>query len=210
MINVKRLIVGQLKTNCYITYDDKSKNAVIIDPGDDGDYIIQIISDLGLMPTKIIATHGHFDHILAATELKLAYNIPFLMHKKDKFLLSRMMDSARHFLRVKTDPPPDVNFYLTEDQQIKIKNLKFEIIETPGHTPGSISLHDEINKFLFVGDLIFADGSFGRIDFNYSDKDALYKSIKKVLNLDDNTVVYPGHGEKIRVKDLKGIVKESQ
>jgi glyoxylase-like metal-dependent hydrolase (beta-lactamase superfamily II) len=213
MIKLKRLVVGQLKTNCYLVFDDESKAAIIIDPGDDGDYIIRKISDLGLIPQKIIATHGHFDHILAATELQLAYGIPFLLHKKDEFLLSRMGNSAKHFLGVKTDPAPVVDHYLTEGEKVKIRNFqpkaghpldeKLEIIETPGHTPGSISLYDKLSKFAFVGDLFFADGSLGRSDFKYSDKDALSKSIKKVLKLDDNTIIYPGHGEEMKVKNLK-------
>src|SRR3989344_5632855 len=98
MISIKRLQVGQLKTNCYLVIEDDK--CVIIDPGDDADYIQRIITDEGVKPIKIIATHGHYDHILAVAELKLAYGVPFLMHKADEFLLARMQSSAKRFSKI--------------------------------------------------------------------------------------------------------------
>src|SRR3990172_979126 len=113
MITVKRLSVGQLQTNCYLVKE--VGKCVIIDPGDDADYIQRIIADENLIPTKIIATHGHFDHILAVYELKLAYNIPFLMSKYDEFLLKRMSSSAKKFTKITTGLPPKVDNYLKDN-----------------------------------------------------------------------------------------------
>ncbi len=96
-MEVFSLIVGQLQTNCYLLSDLLTKECFIIDPGDEADFIIGKIISLGLRPKMILATHGHFDHVLAATELKLAFNIPFSLHKKDLFILKRMRQTAKYF-----------------------------------------------------------------------------------------------------------------
>lgn len=204
MLNVRTLVVGQLKTNCYLVID--SGKALIIDPGDDADYIQRIISDLEVKPTQIIATHGHYDHILAAGELKLAYNIPFLMHKADEFLLKRMGSSARHFSGLSTDTAPKVDKYLTRSNPVTVGEDKLEVIETPGHTPGSVSLYNEEAKVIFVGDVMFAGGGIGRTDFTYSSLNDLQKSIKRFLKLPAATVVYPGHGEQTSIGNLRHLV----
>lgn len=183
------LVVGQMQTNCYLVAESNSKETIIIDPGDDADYIIRIISDNKLIPKKIIATHGHFDHIMGVTELKLAYNIPFLIHKNDAFLVSNMQKSAKHFLGINTDPPPSIDQFISSDTKISL-----EIIETPGHTPGSICLYLKEGNILFTGDTIFAEGGVGRTDFSYSSVKELTKSLNKIFMLPQNTTIYPGHG----------------
>ena len=201
MISVKRLPVGQLQTNCYLVKE--VGKCVIIDPGDDADYIQRIISDENLIPTKIIATHGHFDHILAVYELKLAYNIPFLMSKYDEFLLKRMSSSAKKFTKITTGPPPKVDNYLKDKDKLVISNLTLDIILTPGHTPGSVSLYNKEEKIIISGDLIFSGGGVGRTDFAYSDLDILNKSVDAILKLPRDTKVYPGHGEATSIDEVK-------
>ncbi len=223
MAKVLRLPVGQLATNCYLVI--AGKEALIIDPGDDADYIQRILNDEEVSLSKIIATHAHYDHILAVTELKLAYKVPFMMHQKDEFLLKEMARSAKYFSNIQTDAAPKVNEYLKDGMYIKIGhrsgrvfseprgslnqrsglegNCKLKIIHTPGHTPGSISLYDKKNKALFVGDLIFAQGGVGRTDFRYSSIQNLTKSIESVLKLPDNTIVYSGHGDETTIKEYK-------
>lgn len=171
-----------MATNCYIV------DGVIIDPGDDAEYIM---SHVTAKPRMIVATHGHFDHIMAAYALQLAYNIPFYIHKDDIFLLSQMQSSARHFLGLpQVDPPPKPS---------EMKDIPF--IHTPGHTPGSICM--KFGDSLLVGDTIFADGAVGRTDFSYSDPEALEDSIKRILSYSPKTVIYPGHGEETAVQKEK-------
>jgi len=207
MLKIKKLVVGQLQTNCYVVFDNLIKKALIIDPGDDADYIARSISDLELEPEAIVATHGHFDHILAATELKLNYKIPFLIHKADEFLLKRMRSSAKHFAGIKADPPPKVDRYLQDKEKLVIGHLSFDIMHTPGHTPGSISLYARDHKALFVGDTLFAQGAVGRTDFSYSDKDELGRSINKLLAKGGGAAIYPGHGDKTKNSDVQKYLK---
>ncbi len=195
-IKVQTLIVGQLQTNCYLLFDQKTKEAIIIDPGDDAQYIENILKDLNLVPKLILATHGHFDHILVAWELQQAYQIPFMIQKYDEFLVKRMNQSAKYFLKHNSvQLPPKINQYLDTKKPIKFGNDKIKIFQTPGHTPGSICLYYPHQNILFTGDLIFAGGAVGRTDFDYSSGKDLMKSLKKILKLPSETIIYSGHGE---------------
>lgn len=184
-----------MQTNCYLVFDTGTKDCLIIDPGDDADYITRIILDLKLKPTKIIATHGHFDHILAATELKFAFNIPFYVHKNDLFLVSLMQKNARHFLGIEVDIPPPVDATLKNNEQIEIGSNKLSVLETPGHTPGSICLYSEQENYLVTGDTLFTKDEVGRTDFSYSSYNKLQNSLKKIYKLPKKMVIYPGHGK---------------
>jgi hydroxyacylglutathione hydrolase len=196
MIKVKRLIVGPLATNCFLVFDDKTKEALILDPGDDADYIERVINDLNLKPIKIVATHGHYDHVLAVTELKKAYQISFSASKKDNFLLKRASQSADYFSKIKNTLNPKIDKFLKEKDKISLGKTIFKIIETPGHTPGSLSLYSEKEKMIFVGDLMFADGSIGRCDLSYSDCQKLGNSLEKIKSISSQShpIIYSGHG----------------
>ena len=187
----KRLVVGQLKTNCYLVWEEKNHQALIIDPGDDADFIIRKIQDFQLAPQAIIATHGHFDHVLAIPELKLAFQIPFFIHEADLFLLSRASQTARYFTGVKADPALASDHFLEDGQIIKLGPEKLKVMTTPGHTPGSVCLYTP--GTLFTGDLIFADG-VGRTDFHYASSKQLQQSLAKIQSLPGNTRLFPGHG----------------
>ncbi len=200
-LEIITLIVGQMQENCYLVYDSKSLEVMIIDPGDDADYIERIIADNKLKPTEIIATHGHFDHIMAVTELKLAYGIPFAIHKNDEFLVKNMQSSAKHFLGIITDPPPAIDEFLDTKSLIKIGDYQLEIIETPGHTPGSCCFYSKAENILFAGDLLFADGGVGRSDFSYSNGEELQISLKKIFKLSPETIIYSGHGRSSTLKE---------
>ena len=198
-LDIVTLIVGQLQTNCYLVIDHTISDAIIIDPGDDADYIERIISDKRLNPKSIIATHGHFDHILAVTELTLAYKIPFLIHKDDEFLVSNMQSSAKHFLGIDVDPPPRIDKFIDELNLITVGSHSLRVFHTPGHTPGSLSIYNKKQSFLICGDLLFAGGAVGRTDFSYSDPKLLAQSLSKVLLLSQDTIVYPGHGDRTKI-----------
>ncbi len=203
-MRIEKLVVGSLGTNCYLVWEDKTRQALIIDPGDDGDYIIRKIQDLRLSPKFIVATHGHFDHLLAVLEVKLAFSIPFLMNKEDLFLLKRAKGTALKFLKTTADPVPLPDQYIRETDVISFGNEKLIVLETPGHTPGGISLKGK--ETIFSGDTLFADG-VGRTDFSYSSKKDLRTSIKRLLAFSPDNKVYPGHGEETTVAREREIEK---
>lgn len=195
MLNIKTLVVGDLATNCYLVSDPNTNEAVIIDPGDEGDFISQNIIDNKLSPIAIILTHGHFDHVLGCLELKLNFNLPIYLHPKDKKLYSSANQSALHWLKKKTLKIPPVDQFIKEGDKIKVGDESLAVIETPGHTPGSICLFDG-RQNLFTGDTLFAEG-VGRTDFSYSSPLQLTKSLDKIFKFPPQSVIYPGHGDSI-------------
>jgi glyoxylase-like metal-dependent hydrolase (beta-lactamase superfamily II) len=199
-LQVKQLSVGQLQANCYIAWDDNSGKAIVIDPGDEADFIIGQVNRLSLSVGSIIATHGHFDHLMAVNELKLAFNVPFFIHKADKFLLDRMRETTKHFLSLDPGPGPIPDKYLDKVESIIVGNYRIGVIPTPGHTPGSVCLYSQISSIVFTGDLIFANGAVGRTDFQYSSQKDLKTSIEKILKLPPKTTVYSGHGKETTIK----------
>lgn len=209
LLEVIRIALGVLQANCYIAFDKQSRKGVIIDPGDSGDFILQEIVKREIKPIAVIATHGHFDHILAATHLTLTLQIPFFMNRRDEFLLERMQDSSRRFTKVAEDLPPKINESQNEGNEIIVGRTFFKVFETPGHTPGSISLYSPGERVVFVGDLVFSDASIGRSDFEYSDQKSLSKSLKRILKLPGKTTVYSGHGEESSIAKLKVLLKKS-
>lgn len=216
-MKILTLPVGQMQSNCYLVINEKSQEAIVIDPGDDGDFIIRRIQDEEVKPTLIVATHGHFDHLMAATELKLAFKIPFYIHQNDQSILDRHQSTARYFLGIDVDPPPTVDHYLKDGDMVHVGNEKLTVRETPGHTPGSIYLlsgfalsevegsdPETYSPILFCGDLLFAGGGVGRTDLEGGDEKLLYNSIKqKIFTLPDETIIYPGHGEPTTVGQEK-------
>lgn len=200
---INKYSLGQLQTNCYLVYDQGIKDCLIIDPADDANFISEQILNLKVNPTAIIATHGHFDHILAAWELQLAFDTPFLIHKDDEFLLKNMQKSAKHFLNqnIIEKVPENIIFLarggLASGARPPLAEYfaeYIEVIHIPGHSPGSICLYSKENNILFSGDSLFSD-SVGRTDFSYGSKKDLDLSLKSIFKLPKNTLVYPGHQE---------------
>jgi hydroxyacylglutathione hydrolase len=199
-ILVKKFTVGSMAENCYVVVDTISHEALVIDPGDEASYLAEQLEKLEAKPIAILATHGHFDHVLAACELQMIYQIPFRMMAEDQFLLDRMSETAEQFLGHRiVEIPPRITQPLNESEEIHIGTNSMHVFATPGHTPGSCSLYLKKESILFVGDTIFAAGGVGRTDFSYSKKDALYASIKHILSLPNETKLYPGHGEETTV-----------
>ncbi len=205
MIKIIRLVVGVMKTNCYILYDDKINEAAIIDAGDDSDYIISTILKLNLKASFIISTHGHFDHNMAVYELKNLFNVPFFFSKKDYFILKYMPKSAKHYIGLSNVLVPNPDRFIKSGDLLKLGETVIKVINTPGHTPGGICLYIKKNKLLFSGDIIFNEG-IGRYDFSYSDKNALIKSIKKIISIKNLKYIYPGHGNVIIYNYIKKIL----
>jgi hydroxyacylglutathione hydrolase len=186
-----RLIVGPLQVNCFILADDKTKEAVVIDPGDDAQDILKVIRDRGLRVRYIVNTHAHFDHVGANKAVKDATGAELMLHEADAPLLAVAASQSRSFgMGPVSSPPPDR--LLKHGDKITAGEVSLTVLHTPGHTPGGISLAEE--GMVFTGDALFA-GSIGRTDFPGGDLMSLIGSIKKyLLTLPDDTKVFSGHG----------------
>jgi len=185
------LTVGELMTNCFILGDEKTKQAVVIDPGGDFEIIEAHLMKLKLKTKYIILTHGHVDHIGALSQLKEATEAEILVHSKDSAMLydpnqNLSIFSGDQTIAIKADR------LLEEGEIIQCGEIKLEVLHTPGHTPGGISLLTD--KMIFTGDALFC-GSIGRTDFPGSSYQELINSIKdKLLRKEDDFIIYPGHG----------------
>lgn len=201
MLSFEKMVIGDLETNCYLVWNEKTKECLVIDPADDGIGISEEINSKKLEVKSVFLTHGHFDHSLGALDLKLIYNADFGCSCEDTFLLDRQDETAKHFLKKEIQVP---NFIKIDIDLDKIKNFKLgeeiiEIIKTPGHTPGSVCFYNKKNKFLFSGDTLFA-GCRGRTDFSYGSTKKIFESLKKLMKLDKETRVMPGHGEETTIE----------
>jgi len=184
---LKRFVVGPMEVNCYLVADHASKEACVVDPGADPGSVKNLLRKNGFDLKFVINTHGHGDHIAANGY----FNSPIYIHRLDKdFLTDPDMNLSRMFLFTVTSPKPAR--LLEDGDKISLGGLELEVIHTPGHTPGSISI--KLDDVIFTGDCLFA-GGVGRTDFSYADEGLLMKSIKeKLLKLSDDIVIYPGHG----------------
>lgn len=184
---LETICVGPMEVNCYILGCKRTRQAVIIDPGDDVEKIKKRLEEVGLKPKFILNTHGHADHIGANGGLGLAV----MIHRADAtFLKNPVKNLSAQFGLTVSSPKPDR--LLEDNEKINIGDLVLEVIHTPGHTPGSISI--KCDDLVFTGDTLFCEG-VGRTDFSYSSEKGLFKSIReKLLILPDSTKVYPGHG----------------
>lgn len=190
-MNVNTYILGELATNCYILTEENK--AIILDPSDNADFILEIIVREKLQVLAILLTHGHFDHVLAVGELQESLHIPVYLDEKDAFLTNRTKETADHFLEFQVPILP----FVSKDISLVKKGIppfSFSVIKTPGHTPGGVSLYFKKEKVLFSGDTLFKD-AIGRYDLSYSSKSDLQKSLQKLYKLPPDTIVYPGHGE---------------
>lgn len=196
MITVTKFMVNPLGENSYILSDETGE-CVFIDPGyyfeEEQNEVREYVSGEKLKPVKIINTHCHFDHILGVDFLRKEYDIPFLAHKEDVFLVDRAASKARIF-GVKMDPVQPVDSFFDEGEKVSFGQSELEIIHVPGHSPGHVVFYSETNKFVFTGDVLFY-GSIGRTDLPGGDYDTLISGIKdKLFLLPDDTKVYSGHG----------------
>ena len=197
-MNVITMSVGMLGANCYLLCSDQN-NCAVIDPGAEPQRIAEKIESEGLTPKMILLTHAHFDHIGGVSWLKDRYGIPVWLHKADWELaldpnknLSSMLGSRQFVLQ------PDRA--LVGGEQVPLDELMIGVIETPGHTPGGVSLL--VNGTLFSGDTLF-DGGYGRTDFWGGDWNALAASLKKLLELPGEYRVLPGHGGQTTIADQR-------
>ncbi len=190
------LTLGELSTNCYLIWDVDTKKSLIIDPADDAVAISDEVRIRNLTVKGIVATHGHYDHLLAAYDLQTMYQAPFYASKDDDFLLNRINHTARFFSKRNMDIAErlKIQIDLSEVAELKLGNTRLNILKTPGHTPGSICIYCPESRLLFTGDTLFKDG-VGSTQHKYSDRKLLIKSAAMVQDLPDGTLVLSGHGE---------------
>jgi len=197
---LKRFVVGELNTNCYLIACEESKKAVVIDPGGEEavDSILNILQKNNFDLKYIINTHGHIDHIIGNNLLKLKTEALLLIHRLDADML---VDGNKNisFFMGKEICSPHADKLLEEGDEISLGTLKLKVIHTPGHTLGGISL--VLNNIVFTGDTLFA-GGIGRSDLPGGSYQDLQKSIKeKLLVLSDDKIIYPGHGPDSTIGD---------
>ena len=193
-----RLVVGPLQVNCYILADEKTKDAVIIDPGDDADEILRIVREKGLKVKYLVNTHAHFDHVGANKKIKEETGAQLLLHEKDAVVLRNAISHAAVF-NLTTTASPEADRYVQQGDVISAGEISLRVLHTPGHSPGGICLAE--HGMVFTGDSLFA-GSVGRTDFPGGDLMTLLGGIKMhLLSLSDETRVFPGHGPDTTIGD---------
>ena len=193
MLKIHKLPVGELEANCFLVYDSE-KNAVIVDPGAEPDYILSEIGSLGLKPLAILLTHAHFDHFGAAAEIIEQYQIPLYVHTLDRPLVT----SAEYSLAVQLGfgavyRRPDESAIRTFSDNDVLKfseELEFQVLHTPGHSPGSSCFR--CGDILFSGDTLFRDG-VGRVDFQGGNIRDMRQSLARLGALEGDCKVYTGH-----------------
>jgi glyoxylase-like metal-dependent hydrolase (beta-lactamase superfamily II) len=193
--------VGMFEENCYLYGCPQTREAVIIDPGDEAQRILETIQDLKLLPKYIINTHGHMDHICAIDEISKVYPVPLAIHPADVRLYSDEFNAlayGRSSPLVKRSP----DLLLQEGDRISFGTLTLEVLHTPGHTPGSISLISP-PYCVFSGDTLFYRG-IGRTDLPGGNYQQIEQSIRnKLYALEDELVVFPGHGQPTTILEEK-------
>jgi len=187
------LPVGILQCNCSVFGDEVSREALVVDPGDNIPEILEIVNRHGLRVTAIAITHAHIDHIGGAQKLRQATGAPVYMNANDMPLRDRM-DIQAGWLGVEQPETADIDSNAREGDRLKVGDTDFHVLHTPGHTPGSISLWIPGEGKVVAGDTLFRD-SIGRTDLPGGDGKLILKSIaEKLLALPEETVVIPGHG----------------
>ncbi len=197
MIKTEFILSGEFQENCYIVYDDISKKAIIIDPGQDGKKVIDKIEKLKLKPELLINTHGHFDHTYSDDIIRQKYNIPLAIHKGDTEMLS---DANKNFSTIIGIPTiiNEAEIIFDKEETKETSFCKYSVIHTPGHSEGSICIL--INNVLFAGDTVFKN-SIGRTDLYGGNYDELILSLQKIKKLPSDTIICPGHGPFTTLKD---------
>ena len=194
-------------TNCYIVFDEDSKETMVIDPAGDVDKIVELINILGGKLKYIYLTHCHGDHILGVTELKNRCGGKILIHRED----SEGLNDARINLTPYIIEKPielEADSRIDDNDLIHLGNLEFRVIHTPGHTKGGTSLYCEKEGLLFSGDTLFR-GTWGRTDCpTGSLEDIMDSIVNKLMKLPDDTICYPGHGLSTKIRDEKPIYLE--
>ncbi len=199
-MTIKSFTAAPFQENTYVCHDGGS--AALIDPGVSNDTqrqaIIDHISEHDLRVEHLLLTHAHIDHILSCTFFAEHFGGAFKMHEADVPLLENAQEQGRLF-NVPIEQPPPPGELLEEGDSVSLGTARWQVLHTPGHSPGSICFYDRAHQFVISGDTVF-QGSIGRTDLWQASSEQLLRAIReKLLVLDDDTVLYPGHGPQTTV-----------
>jgi len=200
--SVRSIVVGPFAQNVHLVSCPRTREGILVDPGWEPEKALALVAEEKVRVLEVIATHGHIDHVWGAVPVCRATKAPFRMHPADQYWLDALDRQAEMF---GLEPPPGtpaIDRPLADGEAIAFGDVTLTVIHTPGHTPGSVCLHDG-GRTLFTGDLLF-QGSIGRTDFPGGDFQAIVRSIRrKVFALDPATVVHSGHGPTTTVGEEK-------
>ncbi len=194
---VDKIVTGPFQENTFIISSARSKHALVIDPGDDEELIVDFIETKKIKPLAILNTHAHLDHIGAVCKLKEQFSIPFYLHKKERMILDNYEESCKLFgLTPKSKPA--VDNWILDQKNLVFKEFEVRIINTPGHTPGGVCY--EVDQHIFVGDTLF-QGSIGRTDLPGGNLNELKNSLLHIIDtFSHEKTIHSGHGNDTKLK----------
>ncbi|HIX98632.1 MBL fold metallo-hydrolase [Faecalicatena contorta] len=190
-MKIEKFVTGIISTNCYLVINEETKQTVVIDPAACPSYLMGHMKSEGLQVEAILLTHGHFDHIMGIDDLRREFPVPVYVHEGDReTLLDPALNLSSSYTNGYTFDGAD---YIRDGQRLELAGFSFQVIHTPGHTPGGVCYYLESEGVLFSGDTLFQN-SVGRTDFPNSSMSDLIRSLReKVMKLPDDVKVYPGH-----------------
>ncbi len=189
---VRTLVVGPLQTNCYLASSEETREAIVVDPGSDAQRILRAIEEGGLTVRLIVDTHAHFDHVAANEAVRQATGAPIAVHRLEAQALTQPVSLFGLSFSGPASPPADR--LLEDGEEIAVGEERLQVLLTPGHSPGGISLYHASGPLVFSGDALFCQG-IGRTDLPGGDFRVLMRSIhKRLFALPGEAAVYPGHG----------------
>lgn len=193
-MRVKTCVLGAVSTNCYLVYNEGTKKAVIVDPADNAQFILNKCNELGITPEAILLTHGHFDHIMAAEDVRRSFHIKiYASETEDAMLSDSGLNLSGGWAGKQTSFHADV--LLKDGDELELIGFRWKVIETPGHTTGSVCYYVTEEEVVFSGDTLFCE-SYGRTDLPTGSSSQMVSSLlDKVFALPDDTMAYPGHGD---------------
>jgi len=198
-MRVATMTVGAFQENCYLLVDESANRAVVVDPGGEGDRLVDAIESSGATLKAIWITHAHVDHVGAIASIKRKWDVPIYLHPLDRRLYEAASRQAEVYgVPFEEPPPPDREF--ADGQKLKVGGREMSVMHAPGHAPGHVVIHGD--GIALVGDCLFA-GSIGRTDLPFSNPPQLAATLEKLAALPPETVVYPGHGMETTIGEEK-------